>query len=80
MSIDARIGHQKEYSMIKGLTEYDKYKVDRPILGDCKYDAFGGELLASSYLIKGMTEFEVQEKCGVSSSAAHVQLNTLRRK
>lgn len=43
-------------------------------------DAFGGELLASSYLIKGMTEFEVQEKCGVSSSAAHVQLNTLRRK
>ncbi len=43
-------------------------------------DAFGGELLASSYLIKGMTECEVQEKCGVSSSAAHVQLNTLRRK
>ena len=40
MSIDARIGHQKEYSMIKGLTEYDKYKVVRPILGDCKYDAF----------------------------------------
>ncbi len=42
-------------------------------------DAFGGELLASSYLIKGMTEGEVQEKCGVSSSAAHVQLNVLRR-
>ena len=40
MSIDARIGPQKEYSMIKGLTEYDKYKVVRPILGDCKYDAF----------------------------------------
>lgn len=40
-------------------------------------DAFGGELLASSYLIKGMTEREVQEKCGVSSSAAHVQLRAL---
>ncbi len=40
-------------------------------------DAFGGELLASSYLIKGMTEREVQEKCGVSSSAAHVQLRVL---
>ena len=26
--------------MIKGLTEYDKYKVVRPILGDCEYDAF----------------------------------------
>ena len=24
MSIDARIRHQKEYPMIKGLTEYDK--------------------------------------------------------
>lgn len=26
--------------MIKGLTEYDKYKVVRPILGDCEYDAY----------------------------------------
>lgn len=42
-------------------------------------DAFGGELLASSYLIKGMSEREVQEKCGVSSSAAYVQLSALRR-
>lgn len=41
-------------------------------------DAFGGELLASSYLIKGMSEYEVQEKCGVSSSAAYVQLKALR--
>ena len=42
-------------------------------------DAFGGELLASSYLIQGMSEIQVQMKCGVSSSAAHVQLSTLRR-
>lgn len=41
-------------------------------------DAFGGELLASSYLIKGMSEYEIQEKCGVSSSAAHIQLKALR--
>ncbi len=26
--------------MIKGLTEYEKYKVVRPIFGDCKYDAY----------------------------------------
>ncbi|MBQ6004326.1 MAG: DUF4417 domain-containing protein [Clostridia bacterium] len=26
--------------MIKGLTEYEKYKVVRPILGECKYDSF----------------------------------------
>ena len=43
-------------------------------------DAFGGELLASSYLIEGMTVSEVQEKCGVSSSAAYIQLNSLHRK
>ena len=42
-------------------------------------DAFAGELLASSYLIRGMTVTEVQTKCGVSSSAAHVQLSALRR-
>ena len=42
-------------------------------------DAFGGELLASSYLIVGMSEREVQEKCGVSSSAAHIQLSALYR-
>ncbi len=42
-------------------------------------DAFGGELLASSYLIKGLTSTEVQEKCGVSEAAANVQLRALRR-
>ncbi len=42
-------------------------------------DAFGGELLASSYLIKGLTNAEVQEKCGVSEAAANVQLKTLYR-
>lgn len=27
--------------MIKGLTEYEKYKVIRPIIGNCNHDAFG---------------------------------------
>ena len=40
-------------------------------------DAFGGELLASSYLIKGMSNAEVQERCGVTASAAKVQLKHL---
>ena len=40
MSADVKTGHQKDYLMIKGLTEYEKLKVVRPILGDCKYDAF----------------------------------------
>lgn len=26
--------------MIKGLTEYEKYKIIRPIIGECKYDAY----------------------------------------
>lgn len=42
-------------------------------------DAFGGELLAPSYLIKGMNETEVQARCGVSAAAAHCQLRTLYR-
>ena len=33
-------GIRKSLPMIKGLTEYEKYKVVRPILGDCEYDAF----------------------------------------
>lgn len=37
-------------------------------------DCFGGELLASSYLIKGMSAWEVEEKCGVSGAAARCQL------
>lgn len=37
-------------------------------------NAFGGELLASAYLIKGMTAAEVSEQCGVSMDAAKVQL------
>jgi len=41
-------------------------------------DAFGGELLASSYLIKNMNRFEVQSSCGVSAAAAYVQLKTIR--
>lgn len=42
-------------------------------------NAFGGELLAASYLINGLTSFEVQEKCGVSEQAATVQLRALCR-
>lgn len=42
-------------------------------------NAFGGELLASSYLIRGLTSQEVQEKCGVSEAAAITQLRTLHR-
>lgn len=41
-------------------------------------NAFGGELLASTYLIKGMTVVDVSEKCGVSMDAARVQLRTVR--
>lgn len=41
-------------------------------------NAFGGELLASTYLIKGMTAVDVSEKCGVSMDAARVQLRAVR--
>ena len=41
--------------------------------------AFGGELLASSWLIRGMTIEEVSRQCRVSTSAAKVQLQSLSR-
>ena len=41
-------------------------------------NAFGGELLASTYLIKGMTAVDVSEKCGVSMDTARVQLRAVR--
>jgi Zn-dependent peptidase ImmA (M78 family) len=37
-------------------------------------NAFGGELLASSYLIRNMNENEVIEKCGVTYEAASIQI------
>ena len=41
-------------------------------------DAFGGELLASSYLIEGMNSREVEKMCGVSAAAAKVQLKSIK--
>lgn len=41
-------------------------------------NAFGGELLASSYLIAGMSRREVERKCGVSAAAASVQLKRIK--
>ena len=37
-------------------------------------NAFGGELLASTYLIKGLSTLDVSKECGVSMAAANVQL------
>ncbi len=36
-------------------------------------DAFGGELLAPSYLIKNMSESSISKKCGITPRAAQVQ-------
>jgi hypothetical protein len=43
-------------------------------------NAFGGELLAPSYLISGMSVDEVSRKCGVSTCAAQVQLKAACQK
>ena len=40
-------------------------------------NAFGGELLASSWLISGMSAAQVSQECAVSFSAAEIQLRTL---
>lgn len=36
--------------MIKGLTEYEKYKVIRPVIGDCTYDRYGMPVLKKTNL------------------------------
>ena len=69
--------HEKRnisYARIK--SEYDIETFRDP---EWQANAFGGELLASSYLIKGMSETEVQTRCGVSAAAAHCQLKALYR-
>lgn len=38
-------------------------------------NAFAGELLASTYLIQGMSIADISKKCGVSKKAAEIQLN-----
>lgn len=40
-------------------------------------DCFAGELLASFYLIKGMSEQEVMKSCNVSAQAAHLLVSKL---
>ena len=40
-------------------------------------NCFGGELLASFYLIRGMSEEEVMKSCGVSAQAAHILVSKL---
>ncbi len=40
-------------------------------------DAFGGELLIPSYLVKGMSADEIVEKCQVSRKAAYCQLRKM---
>lgn len=42
-------------------------------------NAFGGELLASSYLIRGKSIQEVSEQCGVSWDAAEIQLKAANK-
>lgn len=46
---------------------------------DWQADVFGGELLAPSYLIAGMTEQAVHEACAVSLACARAQLDAVKR-
>ncbi len=68
--------HENDYVALCRLMPNDKLQTfEDP---EWQADAFGGELLASSYLIKGMNELEVQSSCGVSAAAARVQLRNSR--
>jgi Zn-dependent peptidase ImmA (M78 family) len=40
-------------------------------------DVFGAELLAPSYLIQNMNEYEISDKCGITHRAASVQKSKL---
>ena len=76
MTIAHEIGHlllheDNEISLCRA----DSYQKMKPYEDpEWQADCFGGELLATSYLIKGMSPFEVAKKCVVSLQAAEVQL------
>lgn len=38
---------------------------------------FAGELMVAAHLVKGMSEYEIAKRCGVSCDAAHVQYKHL---
>ena len=42
-------------------------------------NAFAGELLAPSYLIKDLTISEIAEKCGISKKAAQIQYSIIHQ-
>lgn len=50
-----------------------------PVFQDPEWQAkcFAGELMVAAHLVKGMNEYEIAKRCGVSCDAAHVQYEHL---
>lgn len=50
-----------------------------PAFQDPEWQAkcFAGELMVAAHLVKGMNEYEIAKRCGVSCDAAHVQYKHL---
>ena len=80
MTIAHEVGHlflhESDSVALCRISSHDKLKpYEDP---EWQADAFGGEFLAPSYLIKGMDVFNVQRSCGVSAAAAAIQLKNVR--
>ena len=81
LTIAHEIGHllMHENSSI-ALCQLDPDEKLRPFEDpEWQANAFGGELLASAYLIRGMSASSVSLECGVSMEAAKIQLKVADR-
>ena len=76
MTIAHEIGHLLLHEDTEiSLCRADPYQHMKPYEDpEWQADCLGGELLASSYLIRGMSPLEVVTKCAVSLQAAQIQL------
>ena len=62
--------------MIKGLNDYEKLKVIRPIIGDCKYDSFNMPIIKRTDMAS--VDWEHLKAIGVqNASPKSMDKNTL---
>ncbi len=78
LTVAHELYHYLEHSK-KNVSFARRAKKDVPVYMDPEWqaDAFGGELLIPSHLVKGMSAEEIMIRCGVSRSAANYQLKCI---
>ncbi len=78
-TIAHEIGHYLMHTPSRiELARKDNYKELPPYkCPEWQANTFAGELLAPPHIIKGLTKYEISEKCGVSLKVGEIQLDKL---